>query len=136
LIGRCTCGVVGCGDYPVRVRKAESVEWVIGDVVIAQFDPDQYDQAIASAANDHSWETQGRRIERLIGSLLGGARTSDGFHLEWASTRFKRGALTLHFVKDRGRPTYAYKLVDISWDGRTDESALQAARRYCAEHRG
>lgn len=134
LIGRCTCGVVGCGDYPVSVLRSTSVDWVVGGVVIAQFDLHEYDRAISTAANDHTWETQGRRIERLVGSKLAGAVTTDGYDFEWASTRFKPGALTLHFVKDKGLPTYAYRLVDVSWDGRTDESALQAAQRYVAEH--
>jgi hypothetical protein len=134
LIGRCRCGVVGCGDYPVNVRRSASVEWVVGGVVIAQFDADEYDRTISLAAIDHSWETQGRRIERLIGLQLAGVLTTDGYNFEWASTRFKPGALTLHFVKDKGKPTYAYRLVDISWEGRTEESAIQAARRYVAEY--
>jgi hypothetical protein len=134
LIGRCKCGVVGCGDYSVSIQRSASVEWIVGDVVIAQFDADEYDHAISAAANDHSWETQGRRIERLIGAQLAGVATSDGYQFEWASTRFKPGALTLHLVKDKGLPTYAYRLVDVSWDGRTDESALQAAKRYVIEH--
>lgn len=136
LIGRCTCGNVGCSDYPVRVSRSDSVAWVVGDVVIAQFDVDQYDRAISAAANDHTWEPQGRRIERLVDLQLSGAVTTDGYGFEWASTRYKPGALTLHFVKDKGLPTYGYRLVDVSWDGRTDESALRAARLYRAEHCG
>jgi hypothetical protein len=134
LIGRCTCGVVGCSDYSVSVRRSASIDWIVGDVVIARFDADEYGRTISAAANDHDWETQGRRIERLIGSQLAGTVTTDGYDFEWASTRLKRSALTLHFVKDKGLPTYAYRLVDISWDGRTDESALQATRNYAAEH--
>jgi hypothetical protein len=60
--------------------------------------------------------------------------TTVGYDFEWASTRFKLGALTLHLVKDKGLPTYAHRLVDISWGGRTEESALQAARQYRTEH--
>ncbi|MCX7359302.1 MAG: hypothetical protein NT015_14315 [Alphaproteobacteria bacterium] len=132
LVGRCICGVIGCGDYLLDVRRSDTVEWIARDVV-ARFNAEDYDRVLSAASNDHSWETQGRRIERLINAEHAGAITTDGYDFDWASTRFKPGVLTLHFVKNIGLPTYAYRLVDLSWDGCTDESALRAARRYCAE---
>lgn len=103
-------------------------------VVVACFERTDYDLSVSSAAEDYSWESQGRRIERLVGAQLHGAVTTDGLCFEWASTRCKPGALTLHFAKDIGLPTYGYRLIDISWDGHTDESAVRSARHYRSEH--
>ncbi len=87
LIGRCDCGVLGCGD----VRIALSVQT---DVVIwadineprraIQFDRKLYQAEVSRSLADFSWETPGRRTERLIRNGIDRQRlASFGFEFSW-----------------------------------------------------
>jgi hypothetical protein len=72
LIGRCSCGTIGCGDFATDVTIGEAfIEWR-GDGGIFVFPTSTYSGLIVGAANDHSWEDVNRRTERLVSQALAG----------------------------------------------------------------
>ena len=121
LVGRCCCGVVGCGDCIVTVaRDREVVRWSGHKAFV--FNRTQYDAAVQRAAQDSSWEDSNRRAERLVNDLLRGLRTQDGFQFDWASARMSPNVIKLSFSND-----VTQKFVEFAWDGKTEESATRAA---------
>jgi hypothetical protein len=130
LIGRCRCGVVGCGDYLVTVEIApEIVTW--WGAKEFRFERAEYDKAIQRAASDFSWEDQQRRAERLAKMVLDGCRTEDGFTFQWASARIKPMSIELSFQKHGQQ-----RMLEFGWDGATDQSAVEGAKRFRREHDG
>jgi|CXWL01.1.fsa_nt_gi hypothetical protein len=124
LIGRCRCGVVGCGDYHVAVETApDSVTW--RERKEFRFDRGEYEGAVLNASRDFSWEDQKRRAERLAGEILNGCQTDDGAAFQWASARIAPMLMKLSFLKRDEQ-----KLLEFGWDGATDESVVQGARRF------
>jgi hypothetical protein len=72
LIGRCSCGCVGCGDVSVEVfDNVTSVEWRTNHLSIGRtvFPRHEYMAAIEAGTADYSWETPGRTVERLVREL-------------------------------------------------------------------
>ena len=124
LIGRCRCGVVGCDDYFVAVESApDIVTWRARKEI--RFDRVEYEDALRNASRDFSWEDQKRRAERLAGEILRGCQTDDGFAFQWASARIAPMLIKLSFMKGDKQ-----KLLEFGWDGTTDESVIQGARRF------
>ena len=122
VIGRCACGLMGCDDTIVLVeRGAYDVIWRAQEEF--RFDRAHYEDAVRGAANDFSWEDAKRRAERLVGGILRGARTPDGFAFEWASARIAPLTIGLGFTKGGER-----KMLKFGWDGATDTSAIQGAK--------
>src|SRR5215467_11569655 len=62
LIGRCSCGIIGCGSVEVKIQKDENyVIWAAVDSSQSvRFDANQYDEEIERALHDHTWETPER----------------------------------------------------------------------------
>jgi len=125
MIARCSCGVSGCDNLPIEVRIGPRfAEW-IGDRFHLSFPLDQYRSWITTAANDHSWEDQGRRAERLVHDHLAGTTLSDGKSLRWASSRIAPGQIQLSFEDGAGQT-----LVALTWDGSDPETAIRAAQKF------
>jgi hypothetical protein len=133
LVGRCNCGVIGCGDVPVRLhRDATTVEWrTMADQGMLAFDASDYDAEVARFASDHAWEDLGRTVERLVGDLLAGLKTRNGSDFQWASTRIEPGRVHVSFTNTLGQQN----LYDFGWDGATVESAVLGARSFQQEHK-
>lgn len=131
LIGRCGCGVVGCGDVTVEVERTEStVEWRRHDGSPITFDRRRYDAEIARFSTDHSWEPLERRVEREVGQVFAGSSTKAGLTFDWASTRIRQGLICLSYSR-RG---VGQRLLEFGWDGQNLDDALTSARRFHAEH--
>jgi hypothetical protein len=123
LVGRCECGVVGCGDYLVEVETAtDSVIWR-GEKEL-RFERSSYENTVRQASSEFSWEDQKRRGERLAKKILNGCRTEDGFAFQWASARIAPKTMRLSFLKAGQQ-----KMLEFGWDEATDESVIQGARR-------
>jgi hypothetical protein len=70
LIGRCSCGVVGCGNVQVDVAVADqSVTWRLRLDDTYQFELGQYLESFKSASANTAWESVGRTAERLVSSI-------------------------------------------------------------------
>jgi hypothetical protein len=129
IVGRCSCGVVGCSDVLVEVSRTGSrVEWRLGRSHPLVFDAAAYDAELVRFAADRSWETLGRRVEREVAALFEGAVTEDGLGFDWASTRIRRGVVHLSFSAQSEQ-----RLLDFSWDEATLESALDRAQLFHRE---
>ncbi|MCX8568435.1 hypothetical protein [Aminobacter sp. MET-1] len=125
LIARCSCGESGCDNLPIEVRIGpRSAEWV-GDGLHLSFALDRYRSAIATAANDHSWEDGNRLATRLVHDYLAGTSLSDGKSLRWVGSRGSPGQLQLSF-EDKTSQT----LVALTWDGSDPQTAIRAARQF------
>jgi hypothetical protein len=133
LVGRCGCGVIGCGDVTVRLhRDATTVAWrSMADEGVLAFDASDYDAEVARFASDHAWEDLGRTVERLVGDLFAGLKTRNGSDFQWASTRIAPGRVHASFTNTLGHQS----LYDFGWDGTTVESAVLGARSFQQEHR-
>lgn len=125
LIGRCSCGCVGCGDVAVFVsRSSNEVEWLtISPAEKYVFEISEYDLALESAAADFSWETVERTAERLVSKLDYSEFKSNGLLFKWASARIKNDRITLCFDASG-----LQKLYDAPWDHKTAADALIAVR--------
>jgi hypothetical protein len=119
LIGRCSCGVVGCGDQRAGVEiSSDQVIWHLVRDRRVIFDREQYETALAQGASATAWESVERTAERLVESLDFSARAERGYIFEWASARIKKGQITLSFTVEGRQAT-----VDVGWDQQSPEDA-------------
>jgi hypothetical protein len=126
MIGRCTCGVEGCCDYPVTVIVNDNtISWTNGYGLNLVFEKEIYDRSITAAKNDHSWEDLKRRVERLVENILKNSQTKDNYIFNWASTRIKNKQITLSYSKNGDQ-----KLFDIKWDEKTEINAENNAIHF------
>ncbi|MFN8323692.1 MAG: hypothetical protein U0T74_13605 [Chitinophagales bacterium] len=126
LIGRCSCGVVGCDDYTVYVNPQENkISWTNNNGLNLEFDKSAYEKTISNAKIDHSWENKERRVERLTSEILKNTQTSGDYKFDWTSARIKENIITVSYSKDGQQ-----ELFEFRWDGETDQSALAGANRF------
>ena len=124
IVGRCECGAVGCDDVVVTFRReGETTLWNS-----LSFNTQHYDDVVSGLASDRSWENTSRRVERLVAEVFAGSSIDDGYIFDWASTRIRPDLVHLSFSKDG-----VQRLLDFSWDGSTEESALRRARQFHRE---
>lgn len=129
MIGRCTCGVEGCSDYPVRVIvNDKTISWTDNSGLNLVFEKEMYDHTITAAKNDHSWEDIKRTAERLVENILKHSQTSDHYKFNWASARIKEKQITLSYSKHDNQ-----KLFDINWDEKTTINAENNAIKFLKE---
>lgn len=129
IVGRCTCGVIGCDDLVVKVAKrAGTVEWSCPNRPPLTFDAEQFDDQVAKLAQDHTWEPLGRTVERELDAMFAGRITDDGYAFDRSSTRFQLGVIVISVTKDAEQ-----KLLEFSWDTTTLDSALKRGRQMLRE---
>ena len=98
-IGRCSCGVIGCGDQHAVVQITDDhFIWLLADGRRIEFDRTQYEAAVVQSASVTKWESLERTAERLVGSLDFSERAERGYLFQWASARIKKGQITLSFI--------------------------------------
>jgi len=130
IVGRCTCGVEGCCDYPITVViNQDTLLWTDNNGLHLLFEKQDYYCAINAAKNDYSWEDIKRKVERLTTSILRNSQTKDNYIFNWASTRIKENKITVSFSKNGNQ-----KMFDMVWDGQTDENIIQNAERFLKEN--
>jgi hypothetical protein len=128
LVGRCDCGVVGCGDLVVQVvRQGDGISWTKGTGSRLEFDYSEYTSVIDRASTDFSWEDVNRTAERFVNGEFHGTTLAGGYIFDWASARVRRGVITLSFSQGGGQ-----KLLEFPWNGRSADDALAAARAFHA----
>lgn len=128
VIGRCNCGVTGCGSVAVEIcREGNLVTWKSSDShLLVSFIAEQYDTEIERALRDFSWETPDRTAARLIAKAIDrDILRSRGLEFEFASGRCREGRMT---VALRGRPGTGQVLVDLPWDGKSAEGIANEFR--------
>ncbi|MEO1322188.1 MAG: hypothetical protein AAFV59_04185 [Pseudomonadota bacterium] len=129
LVGRCHCGVVGCGDLYVYVTRDEStVRWQVSDTQSFRFGRIDYNETIERLLNDDSWEDINRRVERLIEKQFFDTKIDDELDFRWASARIKANVIHLSYANGSEQ-----RLLEFNWDGETEESALKRARSFRRE---
>jgi hypothetical protein len=130
LIGRCSCGDVGCGAFRVDVTVADRrVTWQFETERLYHFELQQYLECFERASLITAWESVGRTAERLVSSIDFGRLSDHGYRFEWASTRITQACVTLCFVKD-GRK----RLFGVEWDDRQAVDAEQQVRSWAAHY--
>jgi hypothetical protein len=117
IIGRCSCGIVGCGSVEVEIRRDyDHVIWkgdglLTASLVLA----DQNDAEVERALRDHSWETPERTAARLISQAFDrDLLARRGFVFSWASGRCRHGMMTAALVLTPG-PFQV--LINVPWNG-------------------
>ena len=98
LIGRCDCGVIGCGDAEVTIaRDGDVVSWTTDVRTIGvRFDAAQYIGEIERALADRSWETPERTAAWLIAASIDRAHLARaGLTFTWASGRARSHVMTV-----------------------------------------
>jgi hypothetical protein len=130
LIGRCSCGVVGCDDLHAHVvSNDDSVTWLLAGGRSYGFDPAGYSSCIESAATNTDWESTERTAERLVSCLDFSSVEGHGYRFDWASARISRGRITLSFWKENTQ-----RLFEVGWDERDPEDAAKQVRRWLREY--
>ena len=130
LIGRCSCGDVGCGPILVDVAVADQrVSWQFGTEPAHHFELQQYLDCFECASLNTTWESVGRTAERLVSSIDFARLSDQGYRFEWASTRITRACVTLCFLKEGKQ-----RLFGVEWDDRRAEDAEQEVRRWAAHY--
>ena len=127
LIGRCDCGVIGCGDVRVEVSVGEElVRWAAADGPREPvlFDLQTYTSEVLRALNDQSWETPERTASRLIREAVDRELLRRlGFKFSWASGRADPHMMTVALWLEPG----PYQvLVRVPWC-ETDSAGVTAA---------
>ena len=114
LIGRCDCGITGCGSVEVEITAAgDSIAWRSGERVV-HFERAQYLAEVHRALGDFSWETADRTTARLISSSLDRTRLAHaGLAFMWASGRVAPKFMTMSFVCAGA----AQVLLHVPWEG-------------------
>ena len=126
MVGRCTCGVEGCGDYAVDVVvNQNNISWTNDNGLNLVFDKQDYDHSIDTAKNDYSWEDIKRKVERLTTNILKLSQTKDNYHFNWASARINDKQITLSYSKNGDQ-----KLFDIVWDGQSESNVVHNAKQF------
>jgi hypothetical protein len=130
LIGRCSCGDVGCGPVLIDVMvENRRVTWQFDTEHVYHFELQQYLECFERASLNTTWESVGRTAERLVSSIDFGKLSDQGYRFDWASTRITRACVTLCFVRD-GRQ----RLFGVEWDDRRAEDAEQRVRSWAAHY--
>jgi hypothetical protein len=129
IVGRCWTGLVGCHDVHVEVTRTESsVHWSGSGAPSLRFDAAQYDAEVTRFAQDTSWETVGRTVEREIEPLFRGTTIRGGFEFEWVSARNQDGFVHLSFRKG-----HRQKFLKFRWDGASVAGGIDRARVFREE---
>src|SRR5215831_15004493 len=70
-VGRCSCGIVGCGSVEVEIRRDhhEVIRTALDSSKRVHFLAVQYDAEIDRALHDLTWETPERTASRLISQV-------------------------------------------------------------------
>ena len=117
LIGRCGCGIIGCGSIEVTIQKVgERVIWTSADSSRSvQFEASQYHAEVERALNDHTWETADRTAGRLIlQSIDRKLLLRQGLEFSWISGTSDEGMMTVLLELTPGPYDV---LVRVPWDG-------------------
>jgi len=125
IIGRCSCGVDGCCDYPIIVTIAENVTWTDKYGLNLSFDKEEYFTLMKRSRGDYSWEDIKRRVERLTTDVLRYSKTKDNYQFMWASARINDKQITLSYSKNGDQ-----LLFNFFWDGKTDNNVIQNAEYF------
>lgn len=129
LVGRCGCGVVGCDDVIISIsRDKTTISWLTMNNQAFEFSNDLYDLAIKELMSDKSWESVERQVERLVGDIMLGTKTDDGFSFQWASARIQQNIVHMSFING-----IEQRLLEFSWDGVTSNSAVKRASQFKRE---
>ncbi len=105
LIGRCDCGVIGCGSVEVTIAVEEGVvSWATAvRTVGVRFDVTQYTAEVQRALADFSWETPDRTAARLIAKSVDRDRLAGaGLEFTWASGRIAQNTMTIALAYTEG----------------------------------
>jgi len=129
LVGRCSCGVVGCGDVFVTVDCIDAhIVWKDHRGGVHVFDRDRYIATVEQASIATDWESPQRCAERLISKLDFSSVEQTGHVYEWASTRIGKQKITLSF-RHHGKQ----RLFEIPWNATDPEDAARKVRRWISE---
>ncbi|PMS17629.1 hypothetical protein C0Z18_19410 [Trinickia dabaoshanensis] len=128
LIGRCSCGVVGCGDQFVDVEMfSDQVAWRLAQGGRVVFNKKQYEAALEQGAASTTWESLERTAERLVSGLDFSKRAERGYVFQWASARVTKEQITLSFgVGER------QEMIDVGWNHRDPEDARNSVLAWIA----
>jgi hypothetical protein len=103
VVARCSCGEVGCGSATVQtLRGKNTFTWFnfsinTGLIKPLVFSRPQYDLAVETAMNDHSWETIERTAERLISELDFSKLKKYKLKFNWASGSLDKEYISITF---------------------------------------
>jgi len=134
VIGRCDCGVIGCGSVEVTIASdGQLVAWTSERRTIGvRFDVAQYTAEVQRALHDHSWETPDRTAARLIKTSVDRERLAEsGLELEWASGRVGSNTMTISL---RLVPGPYQLLVHVPWAGEPPEALAELCCRLLGEN--
>lgn len=124
-VARCDCGVVGCGDVEVIMRRVgDRIEWVPTcesdrKPKVIQFLAESYDAEIERALHDISWETPDRTAARLLAAKLDHENLArHGLTYQWASGRLRAETFGVSLGFEPG----PYQiLIYLPWNGVNSE---------------
>lgn len=129
LIGRCDCGVVGCGSVEVTISSdGQVVSWTTEERTIGvRFDAAQYTSEVQRALSDFSWETADRTAARLIARSVDRDRLAQaGLKFAWASGRVAKDIMTIALEYKDG----PYQvLVHVPWQAELPGAIAEACCR-------
>lgn len=133
-VGRCSCGVPGCGDIDIVVhRDGPCVVWSVSHVRNPagdhRFDAVAHDAELERARVDHTWETPERTTARLVREGLGPVRARLerlGLRFDWASGRVEPGKHTVSLTHEQ---PYRQLLVHVDASGSPEAIAAAMLER-------
>lgn len=129
VLGRCCCGVLGCGDLVVEMKLiGDAVEWSRRNFETVVFDSREYDRQVIMLAQDQSWEPICRAAERHLNQMFTGKVTDDDYAFEWCSTRIKPNIVSLSVTRNGQQ-----KLLEFLWDGASLASELSRGKSSLGE---
>ena len=131
LVGRCECGVVGCGDIFVDVEfENETVRWKTSSSKTFLFNRLDFISEIQRAKDDFSWEDTNRRAERLVSGLLGDSILKPDMSFDWASCRIETNTVTLSFSRKSPPEDFEQRILKFRWNGKDPNNALAQAKEF------
>ncbi|WKK83586.2 hypothetical protein QYS48_14895 [Marivirga arenosa] len=131
LVGRCDCGVEGCGDLIVNVHSdKDKMIWTNNDGLKLQFDKTEYSKVIEFSKTDFKWEDINRRVERLMTNIFNASQTIDGLTFDWASCRIENKRVNLSYSKKGLPEDFKQEILKFAWDGKSESNAIDNAEKF------
>ncbi|MCO6512403.1 MAG: hypothetical protein J5I65_16590 [Aridibacter famidurans] len=126
ILGRCTCGELGCDSFSATVRLgSEAVTWILRTDKRLKFRFAEYFQAVQDAESNFSWETVERTAERFVSEIDFSRLREHGFNFQWASARIAENTISIATMAGDGQ-----HLFNVSWDGSQPSEARDSVEAW------
>ncbi len=132
-IGRCNCGVIGCGSWDLTVSRTENtVEWSLENPEDTKyvFDLAEYERLIQESAENKAWETVDRTAERFVRQMDFSQAKALGLTFAGVSADIlNKEVIQVWFTQKAEPPKTPNVFYEVPWNWEKSEDAVTAVQQ-------